>query len=97
MVSFSTNTFRKLRPKRYVTLSTTQVHESDNGSDRNPSEPIGTHRNPTKSNEIQQKNPTLRISSDSATRILIGFRRMVGSDQIRSGPVSDGIGLMDLG
>jgi hypothetical protein len=50
-----------------------------------------------KSDEIQRKNPTLRIESDSATRIPIRFRRMVGSDQIRSGPVSDDIGLMNMG
>jgi hypothetical protein len=32
---------------------------------------------------------TVRSISCSATRIPIGFRRMIGSDQIRSGPLSD--------
>jgi len=53
---------------------------------RIPSDSIGfrrdVRRNPT-------KKCVRRIRSDSVTRIPIGFRRMVGSDQILSGPTSD--------
>jgi hypothetical protein len=35
------------------------------------------------------RNPPFGSVSDSVTRIPIGFLRMVGSDQIRSDPVSD--------
>ncbi len=40
---------------------------------------------------------TVGSDSDSTTRILIGFRRMVGSGRIQPDSIGPGIGFIDLG